>query len=314
MKAFALDELGKPGTVRDLEVPEPAEGQVQVRVAAAGLNPFDTAVMQGYLEGRMQHRFPLVPGLDAYGTVEALGEGFDAWKIGDDVFGAVGKMYMGEGTVAEFATMSAGTVARRPSSMDHSLAAAIPTAGVTALMMADALKLAQGDVVVAVGATGGVGSFFTQLASARGARVVAICSGQKADYAHRLGAAEVIDYMKGDVAAGVRSIQPGGIDAIAVMHGDAQSISGLVDQLRPGGRVVSAVGSADVEALAGRGFEGTNVNGMVATAALDELAGMLERKGLLAPDIHAFSLKDAAEAYAEVATGHVRGKVVVTTV
>jgi len=314
MKAFAIDELGQPGSLHDISVPEPAEGQVRIRVAAAGLNPFDNAVLQGHLKDRMEHRFPLVPGVDASGTVEALGEGVEAWTIGDEVFGSVGKMYLGEGTLAEFATMSAGTVARKPASLDHTAAAAIPVAGVTALMMADALQVSKGRVLVAIGATGGVGSYFVQLASGRGAQVVAVCSGENADYARRLGATEVIDYAAGDVVEAVRSRHAGGIDAIAEMHRDEGTVAGLAEQVRSGGHVASAVGGADAEALGRRGIKATNVVGMVTTASLEALAATLEREELTSPDIHSFSLADAGEALAAVATGHVRGKIIVTLV
>jgi NADPH:quinone reductase len=289
MRAFAIEEFGKPGSVQEVPVPEPAEGQVRIRVAVASVNPFDNAVLNGYLKDRMEHRFPLVPGLDASGTVDALGDGVQGWKIGDEVFGSVGKKYLGEGTMGEFATMSAATIARRPASIDHSLAAAIPTAGVTAVTMADALQLSSGQVVVAVGATGGVGSYFIQVAKQRGATVVAVCSAANADYARGHG-----------------------IDAIAAMNGDAKSNAGLVDQLRPGGRVASAVGSADVDALSSRGFEGTNVMGMVATSPLDGLVELLERKELTGPEIRWFPFQEAGKAFAQVATGRTRGKVVVT--
>ena len=312
MKAFAIDGFGQPGSLHDVPVPEPADGQVRVRVAAAGLNPFDNAVVQGYLKDRMEHRFPLVPGMDASGTVEAIGEGVEDWAVGDEVFGSVGKRYLGEGTLAEFTTMSAGTVARKPASMEHTAAAAIPVAGVTALMMADALDLSEGHVVVANGATGGVGSYFVQLASGRGARVVAVCRGENANYARRLGAAEVIDYSAGDVAEAVRSRFPDGIDAVADMHGDATIVATLAELVRTRGHVASAVGAADAEALRGRGIEGTNVMGMVTTASLDALAGMLDRGEIASPEISTLSLDDAGEALAAVATGHVRGKIVVT--
>lgn len=314
MKAFAINELGQPGSVHDLPVPEPAEGQVRVRVAAAGLNPFDNAVVQGFLKDRMEHRFPLVPGMDASGTVEVLGEGVEGWTVGDDVFGSVGKNYLGEGTLAEFTTMSAGTVARKPASIDHAVAAAVPVAGVTALMMADALQLSDGHVVVAIGATGGVGSYFVQLASGRGARVVAVCSGENADYARRLGAAEVIDYTAGDVAEAARSRYPDGIDAIADMHGDKEGVAALAEQVRSGGHVASAVGAADAEALGGRGIEATNVMGKVSTDSLDALAAMLEKGEITSPDILPISLADAVQGLAAVATGHVRGKIIVTLV
>jgi len=114
MRAFAVEELGTPGSALEVAVPEPAERQVRIRVAAAGLNPFDHAVIQGYLKDQMEHRFPLIPDADSSGTVDALGAGVTDWSTGDEVFGSVGKMYLGEGTLAEFATMSTGTIARKP--------------------------------------------------------------------------------------------------------------------------------------------------------------------------------------------------------
>ena len=95
VKAFAIEELGEPGSVVELAVPEPGEGQVRIRVTAAGLNPFDNTVLQGYLKDHMEHRFPMVPGMDASGTVDAVGEGVTDLAAGDEVFGSVGKMYLG---------------------------------------------------------------------------------------------------------------------------------------------------------------------------------------------------------------------------
>ena len=146
MKAFALDEFGKPGSIHKLPAPEPAAGQVKVKIAAAGLNPFDASVASGRVKDLMEHRFPLVPGTDGSGTVEAIGEGITEWSVGDDVFGSVGKTYLGEGTLAEFTTLAAGAIARKPSSLTHAEAAAIPVAGVTALIMADSASLEKGDV------------------------------------------------------------------------------------------------------------------------------------------------------------------------
>ena len=84
MRAFALDVFGQPGSIHDLPDPEPAEGEVRVRVAAAALNPFDNFVLQGYLKDKMEHRFPLTPGLDLSGIVRAVGEGVTERKVGDD--------------------------------------------------------------------------------------------------------------------------------------------------------------------------------------------------------------------------------------
>ena len=311
MKAFAVDGFGEQGSVRDLPVPEPAEGQLRLRVAAAGMNPFDISVVQGYLKDQMEHRFPLVPGSDVSGTVDAFGQGVEGYVVGDEVFGSLGKSYFGEGTVAEFTTVSTGTVTQKPSSLDHTVAAAIPTAGVTALTLADALDLSEGQMVVVVGATGGVGSYFVQLAARRGARVVAVCSGENAEYARGLGATDVIDYGSGDVVEAARSHHPEGIDAVADMHGDGEQVARLSELVRSGGRVASAVGAADVEALGARGVQATNVMGRVATESLDVLSGMLAAGEIVAPQIRSYPLTDAGEALAAVGTGHVRGKIVV---
>jgi NADPH:quinone reductase len=310
MRAFAFEELGGSGSIVEIPVPDPAEGQVRIRVAAAGLNPFDNAVALGYLKDQMEHRLPLIPGADASGTVEALGEGVTGWSIGDQVFGSAGKRYLGEGTFAEFATMSTGTIARKPASVDHPDAAAIPVAGGTALTMLNTASVSEGDLVVAIGASGGVGSYFVQLAARRGARVIAICSAPNGGYAQRLGAAGVIDYAAGDVVDAVRALSPDGVDVLAEMHRgeDGARLAGLV---RSGGRVVSAVGGADEDSLKARGVQAANIMGRVATEPMETLVGMLERGEIVSPEIRTYALADAADAFAQVGSGHTRGKIVV---
>jgi NADPH:quinone reductase-like Zn-dependent oxidoreductase len=311
VKAYAIDELGRPGSVRDLPIPEPGEEEVRVRVVAAGLNPFDHAVVQGYVKDYMEHRFPLVPGMDASGTVEAVGEAVGELAVGDEVFGSVGKSHMGDGTLAELATMSAATVARKPPSFDHRTAAAIPVAGVTALMMADALSLTEGDLVVAVGATGGVGSFLVQLATRRGARVVAVCSEANAAYARGLGAVDVIDYATDDVAEALADRYPDGVHGVAEMHAGADVLARLAEHVRSGGGVVSATGSADAEALEASGIRAVNVQGRVTRERLEVLAAALERGEIVAPELRSFGLSDASSAFEAIGSGHTRGKLVV---
>jgi NADPH:quinone reductase len=310
MRAFAFEELGGPGSIVEVPVPDPAEGQVRIRVAAAGLNPFDNAVVQGYLKDQMEHRFPLIPSADASGTVEALGDGVTDLSIGDEVFGSVGKRYLGEGTFAEFATMSTATIARKPGSVDHPDAAAIPVAGGTALTMVDTVAVSEGDVVVAIGASGGVGSYLVQLAAKRGARVLAICSATNANYARTLGAAEVIDYAAGDVVEAVRALAPDGVDVVAEMH-RGENGARLAELVSSGGRFVSAVGGADEDALQARGVQAANIMGRVATEPMETLVGMLERGEIVSPEIRTYPLSDAADAFAQVASGHTRGKIVV---
>jgi NADPH:quinone reductase-like Zn-dependent oxidoreductase len=263
------------------------------------------------MKGRMEHRFPLVPGMDASGTVEAIGDGVTEWSVGDDVFGSVGKMYLGEGTLAEFTTMSAATIARKPLSIEHADAASVPVAGITALIMADAVSIAEGPVVVVIGATGGVGSYFVQISASRGAHVVAVCSTDNVAYARKLGAADVIDYTSDDVVDAVAARYPDGINAVADIRGDTDAMGRLAEKIRKGGHVASAVGSADVEALARRDIGATNVQGIVTTASLQTFVGLLERKDVIIPELHSFPLAEGGDALTMVGSGHVRGKLVV---
>jgi len=312
MRVFALDSFGEPGSVRELPAPEPAEGQVLVRVRAAGVNPFDAAVAQGYAKDMMEHRFPLVPGVDAAGVVEAVGRGVDDFAVGDEVFGGVGKPYLGEGTYAEATTMSAGTVWRKPTSLDFAQAAAVPLSGATALTLLDAVALGAGKTVLVIGASGGVGSFLVQLAAGRGARVVGVCSGPNVAYARGLGAAHVIDYTTGDVGDAVRSQHPDGLDAIVDLVGDAPAVTALSGQLRPGGRVASAAFGADEEELAKRGISAANVVTWLTAEQLVKLVRWLEDGTLRLPEIHALPFEHAADALAKIGTKHTRGKLVLT--
>jgi NADPH2:quinone reductase len=141
--------------------------------------------------------------------------------------------------------------------------------------------------------------------------VVAVCRGENVDYARSLGAADVIDHAAGDVADAVRSRYRDGIDAVADMHGDAEQLAKLTEQVPSGGHVASVVGAADIEALGGRGIKATNVQGRVTAASLDALSAMLEAGELVAPQIRTYPLADAGEALAAVGTSHVRGKIVV---
>jgi len=310
MRAFAVDGFGEAGSVRELPEPEPGDGEVRVRVAAASVNPVDAAAVQGYLKDYAEHRFPLIPGIDASGEVEAVGAGVGRWTPGDAVFGAAGKMIVGEGTYAEVTTMSAAAVIARPASLDDVAAAALPLAGVSALQMLEAIEPGEGETVLVVGASGGVGSFLVPLAAGRGARVIAVARAENHAYVRERGASETIDYTQADVAEALSALSPGGIDAIADLVGDRQQVALLAERLREGGRAASLVGAVDPEALRSKGFTAVNVQTVVTAERLEALLRGLEAGTFAAPWIATFPLERAGEALAKVGERHVRGKVV----
>jgi len=311
MKAFAIDELGGQGSVRELPQPEPGDGQVRVRVEAASVNPADNFMLGGAYKDFMPYHFPLVPGLDLAGTVDAVGPGVDRLVVGDLVFGNHGKMSVGEGTFAEYAIASAATIARRPAEIDAPFGTALSLAGVSALEMVDAAAPKAGDVVVVLGAAGGIGSIAVQLLVAAGATVAAAASSRNHAYLNDLGVAETVDYRRQDVLEAVRTAHPDGIAAVLDMVGDKDQVARLAELVRPGGHVISMMRAADVDALAARGITGVNVGTQVTTEKLDRLAAYAVAGTVRRPNITTVPLEKAASALSDCAERHVRGKLVV---
>jgi NADPH:quinone reductase-like Zn-dependent oxidoreductase len=158
MRAIAKEDFGEPITLMDLPTPEIGTGEVLIRVRAAGVNPFDWEVADGALKDEMEHRFPLIPGFDAAGVVERVGANVTELARGDEVYGYLFKPVIGDGTYAEYVSAPATIVGKKPKSVDFAEAAALPTPGLTALDLVDAVDLREDDTVLMVGATGGIGS------------------------------------------------------------------------------------------------------------------------------------------------------------
>ena len=310
MRAFALDDLGETGSVRDLPLPEPGPGEVRVRVHAAGLNAVDAFVVSGMGRGMMEFAFPLVPGLDLSGVVDAVGSGVDL-PVGSEVFGAAMKPVWGHGALAEFVVASVGTLAQKPPDVSHGAAGSVSVAGRTALAVMDAMAPKAGQTILVVGATGGVGSFTVPLLAQAGVTVIATGRPENADYARALGAAEVVDYTKGDLLEQLQARFPDGIDGIADLASNEVELTKLANVVRSGGVVVSPMRAANDEILSERGIRAVNV----AAAGMErhaELASLLASGRFGALEVASFPLDRAAEALALQATRHVRGKVVVT--
>jgi NADPH2:quinone reductase len=312
MRAFAIDRFGEAGGVHELPDPQPAEGQVRVRVEAAGLNPADVYMLSGAYKDFMEHRFPLVPGLDLAGVVDQVADGVSGLRVGDRVFGVHGKMWVGEGSLAELVNATEATLARRPDGLDTEFAAALPLAGVCALVVVEAARLRPDDAVLVLGAAGGVGGFALQLAAAAGAQPVAVTRALNHDYVRSLGAVAAIDYESQDA---LDLLSAGGTELAAIIDlvGNKAENNRLSVLVRPGGHVVSMVGAADQEALGARGVLAANVGGQVSREKLEQLGDLVAQGMLRRPEITSFTLEQTAEAYARLGGRHLRGKFVVRT-
>ena len=244
MRAVVLPEFGSPIEVRDIPTPEPGMGEVRVRVHAASVNGFDLAVANGYLNGMMEHRFPVVIGKDFAGIVDAVGEGVSEYQTGDRVFGVVTKSYLGDGSFGQYVTVPVAVgIAKLPDSVDFVEGAALGLAGTAARALVDAASLSTGSTVLVVGATGGVGTQVVQLAAKTGATVIATAhTDEERKLVGGLGADDTVDYT-GDIASLVRQTHPTGVDAVVHLAGDPAAI---LPALKPGGTFASTLlGSAD---------------------------------------------------------------------
>lgn len=177
MRAFMVSDFGAEGVIGERPIPEPGEGEVRVSIDAAGVNAVDVPMVAGYLKDFIETRLPLVPGLDLAGTIDAIGPGAADFAVGDDVFGSLSKPYFGDGTFAEYAVASTGQLRHRPAGVDAVTAAALPLSGGTALGLVTAAQLEPGQVVLIMGAGGGLGSYAIALAVHAGARVIAATRG-----------------------------------------------------------------------------------------------------------------------------------------
>ncbi|MGH1550055.1 NAD(P)-dependent alcohol dehydrogenase [Leifsonia poae] len=323
MRAVVQNAYGPPSELRErrIPVPTPGDGEVLVRVRAAGVDAGTWHLTTGrpYLMRLMGFgwRGPKarVRGLAFAGEVEAVGTGNPTvpWHVGDPVFGSA------DGALAEFVVAKSTGLVRIPDGIGQVEAAAIPISAVTALQAMDAAAPSPSDHILVIGAAGGVGHFAVQLAVARGARVTGVCSGPKADLVRSLGVEEVVDYTTMDILTSGRRF-----DAIIDTAGN-RPLSALRRILSPTGTVVLVGGEAGGPLLGGiqrtmvasllDRFTRQHLVGLIAHERqqdLETLAGLLA-DGTLRPVIDTvYPLEQTAEAVEHIGAGRARGKVVVT--
>ncbi len=312
MRAIAMTDYDSGVALRELPRPEPAPNELLVRVHASSVNRIDVLIAGGVMKGMMEYEFPAVPGRDFAGTVEELGSDASRFEVGDDVFGFLTKPTVHEGAWAEYVTVPEdGFVARKPSGLDFTEAAALPLAGVTALVAVDAVDPQADDTVLVVGADGGVGSYAVQLAAKRGATVIATVKPDDEQRLRELGAAETIDYTQQKVAAAVRERHPDGVDALIDLVNQADGFAPLADLVRDGGSVASVLGAADEDGLAGRKITATNVMASADASVIGRLAKLVAG-GEVKPAIDAVLTLDETPATIEQFGAGKRGKIVIS--
>ena len=327
MKAIRLHEFGGPGMLRyeDAPIPDVKAGEVLVRVHAAGINPPDWYLREGFInfppEWRPPVSLPVIPGTDISGVVEAVAKDVQSFAIGDEVFGMIRFPSLGESAAyAEYVAAPASDLAHKPANVDHVHAAGAPMSGLTAWQFLielghnepNPLQAAMhrpvplnGKTVLVNGAAGGVGHFAVQLAKWKGARVIAVASGAHESFLRDLGADEFIDYTKSapeDVAHNVDLV----IDTLGGPSGGR-----FLRTLKRGGAFFPVfLGFSDAEEAAKLGVTVSSTQVRSNGRQLVELGTLLDAGTVRVAVDSTFPLADAREAHERAARGHIQGKIV----
>lgn len=325
MRGLRYDRYGAPNDVlrvREVDAPTPGEGEVLVRVRAAGVNPLDWHLVRGepfpirMMNGIRRPKDGDV-GLDCAGVVESVGEGASDFAPGDEVFG------YGNGSFAELTRAKTTRLARKPERLTFEQAASLPVAGGTALhALVTHGRVEPGQRVLIIGAGGGVGSFAVQIAKALGAEVTGVCSGAKVDFVRALGADDVVDYTRESVTK-----RPERYELVVQLAGD-YPLSALRRLLVPRGTLVLAGSGAGrdggglfsaltgfVQARLLTRFTDHTIKTFLSRTArehLETLAGFVERAQLTPRIEHAYPLEQAAVALTNIESGHAQGKFVIS--
>lgn len=300
MKAAAFSEFGGPEVLRamEIETPEAGEGQVRVRVRAAGVQPFDVAVRQGWMPAGVSGGLPRIPGNEFAGVVDQVGEGVRGISTGDEVLG-----FNLLNSYAEYIVVPAENVTAKPANMPWEVAGGFTAGTQTAHIALRQLGVGEGDTVLVHAAAGSVGTAAVQLARLWGATVIGTAREENHDYLRSLGAIPVA-YGEG-LLERVRALAPGGVDMVLDgAGGEALDVSLL---LVKGDRIVTLVEHGRAEEL---GVQLTR--GVRLASRLAELAELYSDGALTFHVRRTYPLDRAADAHREVEAGHGRGKVVLT--
>jgi NADPH2:quinone reductase len=296
---------------RDVERPNPGPGEVLVRVVAAGTNPVDAKLRANGGSAGLQA--PIILGADISGVVEEVGPGVTGLTRGEEVY------YSPEvfgprsnGSYAEYHAAKADIVAKKPASLSHKQAAAVPLAGGTAYeAMVRRLAVRVGETVLIHGGAGGVGSFAVQIAKAAGARVLATAGPDNQQILKELGADVAIDYESQDVME-VALDDTGGEGADAVL--DTVGGGTIVESIpaaKPFGRLATILGAqGDLTSLYQKN---QTLHGVFLTrerARLEEMGALIERGQVRPLVAEVLPLEEVGKAHERLDSGHGRGKVV----
>ncbi|HSX28194.1 MAG TPA: NADP-dependent oxidoreductase [Candidatus Saccharimonadales bacterium] len=304
MKAAQIKKYGDASVVEIVEVSRPSvrEDQVLVEMTASSLNPFDTALREGYVPGPL----PMTLGGDVAGVVIEVGSDVTTLTTGDHVYGQAYAIAGNSGAFAEYVASVASQIAKAPSNLSLQEAAALPLVGASALQgITEHIKLQANQKVFIHGGTGGIGSIAIQIAKHIGAYVATTATGEGLQLATQLGADEVIDYKAKDFAEQLHDF-----DAVfdTVGGDDFTKSFGI---LKKGGIAVTMIAQPDEDKAKALGVTVVRQMTDVTADQLDQLRPLIEDGVVTARIGKVFPLEDIREAFAARESHSVSGKIVI---
>lgn len=310
IKAAFFKEFGGPENiwVSIMELPELQEGEVLVRIKAAGVNPVDAVIREGYYKEMMPHSLPVISGWDLAGVVEKRGHAARRFNVGDEVYAYARRPVIKWGTYAEYIQIPESYLAKKPQNLSFEQAAGIPLAGLTAYQsLYEAGKLQENQSVLILGASGGVGSFAIQLAKAKGAEVIGVASEKNHSYMKDLGADHTLDYKSQHIGEATKELFPDGVDLIFDCT-SGETLQQSLIALKPSGTLVSILNQGkDLDP--GINFKYVFVEPNA--SQLDHLREIAEAGKLKVHVSKTYTLEEAAEAQKQIRTLHTTGKLVI---
>jgi NADPH:quinone reductase-like Zn-dependent oxidoreductase len=302
MKAIRIHQYGGPEVLAQVEMQRPTAGpdEVLIKVHAAAVNPIDWKMRAGHVKEVFPLTFPSTLGWDVSGTVEEAGDKATQIKRGDEVYALVNG-----GGYAEYVAAKANVVAKKPRTVDHVHAAAVPVAGVTALQaLFEVAQLGTGQKVLIHAAAGGVGNFAVQLAKAKGAYVIGTASSKNQAFLRDLGVDKAVDYQMTRFEDEVRDVDV----VLDTVGGDTQERS--FKALKKGGILVSLVQPPSQELATRYGVRALFYGGHASSSDLVEIARLIDEGKVKTVVETVLPLAEARRAHGLSETGHARGKIV----
>jgi len=312
MRAVAVSRFGEPPKVIEAMTPVAGPGQLLIKLATAAMNPMDFRLASG--EWRPAPAvFPMVLGVDGAGVVEATGEGTRRFAVGDRVFGQLFLPPIGAfGTYAEYVAVSAeAPLADVPDGLDLVRAATVPTAGGTGMSLVDLVEPLDGQVVLVIGAGGGVGSFATQFAINAGGLVIVNINAPAERRMRSYGVNRTIVRSVDSVTDVVRRSCPAGVDVLIDLASDAKQFAAMAGLVRPGGTAITTRYVADLAGLQSKGIRGVNFALRMTTDLLERVAHALAEGSVVEPPITRISLDDVPSICGASNRSKADGKVVI---